>query len=172
MCVEGAMSSLKFLPKTRVDGLVHRIEEFSEDGVSSIVTEHFLHKTDKLVRRVIHVSTLPHNTEQPKAVELFPSSDGSSQRSIDQIDLHYDTPTDTTKEKTVACRSFVLKESTVRESYHCEHNILNTEDMYSIKDVGEHDTRGEELVQMMNVTISSVKSIQSEMLGVTKLPQL
>ena len=118
------------------------------------------------------MSTLPHNTEQPKAVELFPSSDGSSQRSIDQIDLHYDTPTDTTKEKTVACRSFVLKESTVRESYHCEHIILNTEDMYSIKDVGEHDTRGEELVQMMNVTISSVKSIQSEMLGVTKLPQL
>ena len=165
MEVAGKLSSLKFLPKARIDGLVERTEQIGENGTSSI-TEHFHNRSDNLVRREIHVSLLP-NDAKPKESERFPSSGGGTVRVIQIVREHFDKSADDLT-KSVACRSFLVNEGNVREIYHAEHEVLQTATEFSLKDVGKGDSYEKELSQMMTASLSSVKKIQSEMLTIRK----
>jgi len=163
MEISGKMSSLKFLPKSRVDGLVERVEQ-QENGSSAIITEHFINRSDNLVRREIHVTLLP-NDAKPKELERFPSSGGAGVRVIKSVHEHFESTDDT---ESVACRSFLVNEGSVREVYHAEHEVLQTEAKFSLKDVGKGDSYEKEISQMMAASLSSVKKIQSEMLTIRK----
>ena len=124
------------------------------------MTEHFQHRSDGLTRRVIHISLLPKDEKKPKASALLPSTSGGL-RTIDQIDEHFEEgSSDADKTKTVACRSFLLKEGTVKETYHSEHEVLRETDVYNIND-GKDKFR----LEMMNNSVSSVKKIQSELMA-------
>jgi len=164
MEVAGKMSSLKFLPKARVDGLVERIEQVEENGTSSIITEHFHNRSDNLVRREINVSILQDDAK-PKESERFPSS-GGGVRVIQKVNENFTKSTDGAK--SVSCRSFLVNEGSVREIYHAEHEVLQTTTDFSLKDVGKGDSYEKELSQMMSASLSSVKKIQSEMLTIRK----
>ena len=123
------------------------------------MTEHFQHRSDGLTRRVIHISLLPKDEKKPKA--LFPTSTSGGLRTIDQIDEHFEEGScDAVTTKTVACRSFLLKEGTVKETYHSEHEVLRETDVYNIND-GKDKFR----LEMMNNSVSSVKKIQSEIMA-------
>ena len=163
MEVAGKLSSLKFIPKSRIDGLIERVELIEENDSSSVITEHFHNRSDNLVRREIHVSLLPHDTK-PKESERFPSSSDDGVKVIQQLCEHFDKRTDDSK--SVACRSFLVNEGSVREVYHAEHEVLQTNAEFSLKDVGKGDYYEKELSQMMTASLSSVKRIQSEMLTI------
>ena len=123
------------------------------------MTEHFQHRSDGLTRRVIHISLLPKDEKKPKA--LFPTSTSGGLRTIDQIDEHFEEGScDAVTTKTVACRSFLLKEGTVKETYHSEHEVLRETDVYNIND-GKDKFR----LEMMNNSVSSDKKIQSEIMA-------
>ena len=108
---------------------------------------------------MIHISLLPKDEKKPKA--LFPTSTSGGLRTIDQIDEHFEEGScDAVTTKTVACRSFLLKEGTVKETYHSEHEVLRETDVYNIND-GKDKFR----LEMMNNSVSSVKKIQSELMA-------
>ena len=123
------------------------------------MTEHFQHRSDGLTRRVIHISLLPKDEKKPKA--LFPTSTSGGLRTIDQIDEHFEEGScDAVTTKTVACRSFLLKEGTVKETYHSEHEVLRETDVYN-----NNDGKDKFRLEMMNNSVSSVKKIQSEIMA-------
>ena len=97
---------------------------------------------------MIHISLLPKDEKKPKASALLPSTSGGL-RTIDQIDEHFEegsSDTDTTK--TVACRSFLLKEGTVKETYHSEHEVLRETDVYN-----NNDGKDKFRLEMMNNSV-------------------
>ena len=71
---------------------------------------------------------------------------------------HYDAPKDASRAKTsVACRSFLLKEGSVRISYY-DHEVLGREEVFTKDDIGK------ELLLLESASISTVKSLQTEMM--------
>ena len=68
----------------------------------------------------------------------------------------------------MSCRSFLVNKGSVREVYHAEHEVLQQETLFSLKDVGKGDSYEKELSQMMTASLSSVKKSQSAMLTIRK----
>ncbi|KAL7534727.1 hypothetical protein ACHAXR_007181 [Thalassiosira sp. AJA248-18] len=138
---------IKFREKTRADGLVKRLEE-----IGSSVTEHFLNRADKLERREIYFSLLPKDAKKSQKMSEW-----------NRIDEYFKAPEDTS-ELAVASRSYLLKELKVRVAYHCEHEVLQRVDVYHKDEITKDGSRGKELLQLENASITEVKRTQTEMI--------
>ena len=71
-------------------------------------------------------------------------------------------------EKSVARRSYCLKDRSIKVTYHCEHEVLRREEMYSKDEIENDSLFGKELIALQNASVSTVKKTQMEMVRISE----
>ena len=73
---------------------------------------------------------------------------------------HFQQPTNGSLIESIASRSYILNESKIITTYHCEHEVLQRREVYCKDDTTKAGS--DELVILQNAAISAVKSLATE----------
>eukprot|EP01082_Thalassiosira_pseudonana_P004491 g4271.t1 g4271 contig15:683531-685342(+) len=155
----GVQRSINFYQKTRVDGLLKRVED-----VGNSITEIFHARSDGLVRRIVYIKELTKDEKKPKHSEVITLGIGNGVAVLTRIDEHFEKPNDeTSMEEAVAVRSFRLEEKKIVVTSQSDHQALDRHVIHLKEDIVRPDSQFNELIALENSSIRAVKKIQDEL---------
>ena len=155
-----SLQSLKFHPKTRYDGMIEHIED-----VGKLITAYFQGRSDSLIRKVVSLRMLHSTAEKPKHRNVLACGNGLGFAEIIRVDDFYEQPIDKSLMKTsVANRSFQPVEKQIVVTYHCEHEALQVQSIYSKEDILDSDSKRHTLLKLESESILASKKFYEEFL--------